>query len=166
MRRTVLLSIGIILSLLAPVSNANAKKLEPSLGPYMTDEGSIVKEKTFKWNEKPFAFLQFDIADPNLKWKWWYGNELISNSQASNQELMTSVGSSCFNFWNHLNNWDTIKRAGDWNIQAQWGSPGLGPVTNIVFTVIPEPVNSALFLIGGVVLALGYRWKVKRKQKV
>ena len=99
MRKTIILSIGsLIISLLVPAGNADAKQLEASAGTYMTTEGSTTGQSTFGWNEKPFAFLQFDIDDPNLKWKWWYGNELISNSQASNQALTASVGSSYFDW--------------------------------------------------------------------
>jgi len=49
--------------------------------------------------------------------------------------------------------WQTIKTEGLWGLQADYSYPGASAITKTTtFTIIPEPISSALFLLGGAAL--------------
>lgn len=144
------------------------KKLKPSLGPYMTDEGSIAPKpnQTFGWNEKPYAFIQFDINDLNTKkplFVWWKWRDPDGHVVSFERERITNFPEDNLNLWNSLDNWDVHKQMGEWTVETKWVNPsgGVGKFTNN-FTVMPEPVSSILFLSGGAVLIARRYWKRKK----
>lgn len=144
------------------------KKLKPSLGPYMTDEGSMAPKpnQTFGWNEKPYAFIQFDMDDLNtekpliMSWKWRYEDGPVVSFE---RERISNFSGDTLNLWNSLDNWDIHKQAGEWSVVTIWRNPGSGGSRlKTSFTVTPEPVSSILFLSGGAVLAIRRYWKRKK----
>lgn len=168
MKKVIILSVilfSVILSL--STSNAFAKKLEPSLGPYMTDEAITVKKEVFGWDEKPFAFIQFDVNDLNINkplklwWKWRYDGE---GPVSHEFERITDFPENPLNLWNSLDNWNLHKKVGEWSVKTSWHNPGGGTGSQIVnFTITPEPVSLILFLVGGIALTARYYQK-KRKE--
>jgi hypothetical protein len=68
--------------------------------------------------------------------------------------------------WISLDNWDTKKQIGEWNIDAFYGYTDTltDPVGHgsANFSVNPEPASVALFLLGGAALAA--RQSRKKKQ--
>ena len=144
--------------LLTTNSNADTElKLEPTLGPYTTEENSTTQKSTFSLNEKPFTFIQFNPGDLNtdrpmfLKWVWQFGQ---GPSLATVREKITNFDDNPLNLWNSLDNWDLYKKVGNWSVKVNWWN-GLGSMGSGIanFVVTPEPVSSLLFLVGGVTLA-------------
>ena len=173
MKKTaILFVITISLILFASTSNAFAKKLEPSLGPYMTDEGSTVKKDVFGWDEKPYVFIQFDVDELNtnwplfVRWKWKF---MGKGHPFWEFERVTDFSDNPLNIWDSLDNWDSCKKVGKWRVETAWWSPtlynsgkeGLGR-HKVNFTVTPEPVSSILFLVGGASLAAT---RLRRRKK-
>ena len=150
------------LILFLSTSNVFAKQLDPSLGPYMTDEGSAVRKEAFGWDEKPFAFIQFDVDDPNTNlplfvgWKWKF---MGKGHPFWEFEKVTTFSDVPLNIWDSLDNWDSYKKVGEWKVKTTWWNPTLWSGKEgwgrhkVNFTVTPEPVSSVLFLIGGAFLA-------------
>jgi len=146
-------------------------KLKPSLGPYMTDEGSMAPKpnQNFGWNEKPYAFIQFDMDDLNtekpliMSWKWRYEDGPVVSFE---RERISNFSGDTLNLWNSLDNWDIHKQAGEWSVVTIWRNPGSGgsrfKTSFTVTPVVPEPVSSILFLSGGAVLIARRYWKRKK----
>jgi hypothetical protein len=138
------LTLSIIVFFFVLLITGNAySELEPSLGFYMTNGESTESKDTFRWDETPFAFIQFDVDDLN--------NETEDKIQVRNSP----------------DNWDFEKLAGKWTVQTTWRNPGSGGgMSKTAFTVtspvVPEPISSLLFVIGGAFLTGKHFIKRKR----
>jgi len=171
-----LLSIGILIVALSGNVYATPPWLDPSLGPYMTDEESTTakENQTFGWDETPFVFLQFDVDDLNTNnslslchiWEhesknpWTWEWETITDFPKTNS----------LNFWGSIDNWDQYKKVGEWTVFVAWNNPaalkcdsggGFG-FQKINFTITPEPLSAMLFVIGGAVLLHNRRRVLKK----
>lgn len=156
MKKVIILFVTTILVILS-TSNAFAKQLDPFLGPYMTDEGSYDKKDVFGWNEKPFAFIQFDVDNLNanlplfVTWKWKF---MGKGHPFWEFEKVTDFSDDSLNIWNSVDNWDSYKKVGEWSVRTTWWNPsvcsGKGGWGNdkINFTVTPEPYSSILLVFG------------------
>ena len=71
------------------------------------------------------------------------------------------------NRWIKLADWDTIKKAGEWEVSSNYfyttGETGFGIAS---FTVAPEPLAMVLFMVGGTPIAASLYRKRKKLLKV
>lgn len=151
----------ILISVLFFASAASAS-LERTDGPYMTDNDTVIPTASqieFDFDETPFAFIQLtpvglfkgNIA---MTWTWEYaGTPFTSDTQT------IFSPTSAVNLFHAYSGWETVKmdRYGEWKVTTNWvSSGGSGNLVN-TFTlkdpIVPEPVSSALFLVGGLALA-------------
>ena len=163
-------------------SIAYAAPLNPTEGPYTSDNNSSTVKSTFSWTETPYVFTQFDYAalgKPSgskyvaLTWVWTYGGETVLTESKSMDTLSGTLPApdtnNHVNIWNAADGWDSLRsgRAGDWTVATSWSGLSGGystPVTSS-FTLLadptpaPEPVSAGLFIIGGVGLA----WTKRKK---
>ncbi|MCK4947514.1 MAG: hypothetical protein KAS46_03960 [Candidatus Aureabacteria bacterium] len=126
-------------------------------------DGSTTLKNTFGWNEQPWLYLNLPSPTMTFTVSWW--NPDGTSSYYDDFELVTSGDKA----WHSLDNWSDVggpRQLGYWNLRADFSSADGTGTDTANFTVTPEPVNSALFLLGGTFLAFGYRWKAKRKKKV
>jgi hypothetical protein len=165
------LTLSIIVFFFVLLITGNAySELEPSLGFYMTNGESTESKDTFRWDETPFAFIQFDVDDLNnekpliLWWKWRYEN---SPWIFFEWEDTINFPEDKIQVRNSPDNWDFEKLAGKWTVQTTWRNPGSGGgMSKTAFTVtspvVPEPISSLLFVIGGAFLTGKHFIKRKR----
>ena len=121
--------------------------------------GSTAIKTTFGWDEKPWLYLKFPASSDfvNNIYSTWTDPHGVTNSVGD-----TLSGSQV---WLGFDTWNSIRTTGLWNVTANYSGYSGGPSGSgaTTFTVTPEPISSALFLFGGLVLAAGYR---KKKTKI
>ncbi len=127
---------------------------------YMTNmDGGTTPVDVFDWHEQPWLFVRVPESDPSdqlrVDWSWWH-----SPDSDITQSFDTTTDTVA---WLTLDDWDSAKRAGDWQVNAAYfytgGERGGGSTS---FTVTPEPVSSVLFLLGGLSL-FGFEYKKRKK---
>lgn len=121
---------------------------------YTTDGYESTTLKTiFGWNDLPWLYAALSAAS---------GSPLtVTSSWKSPGGTTYSAGNTLSDgkMWLYLEDWNSVKTAGLWNIDATYSYGGGSGIGSTTFTVTPEPVSVALFLFGGAVLAAGYRKK-------
>ena len=125
---------------------------------YTTDSnGSTTAKSTFSLNETPWLYVKVSDAVKNITSTWW-------NDPNGNSYDASLPGSTATTKWLTLSDWNTVKTPGNWDINGSvFYRNGVCETAATKFTVTPEPISTALFLLGGATLGLGaYR---KRKQK-
>lgn len=150
MNKKLILSVYTFLTVLFLSSQAQAGFFEKFYT--VSSSGSTIEKSDFRYdNETPFLYVK--LSDPGLSFKaaWW--------NDPSSDSYFTSEGPSANQeTWLSLSNWDSVKEHGLWTINGSFlsaGAPLDSGTASYQFTVSPEPVSSALFIIGG--LALGGR---------
>jgi hypothetical protein len=150
--------------------------MDPSgSSPKMTDDNTTlpaVDKTVFEWGTKPYAYIQFNLADVEgepltIVWTWKFDTSYAATETLTLDDPTGTTGDTeHVNIWKDLTNWDTIKtgKAGDWTVSAHYDGAGGGGIRSDGFklNVVPEPVSSALFLIGGTCLAA---WQIRKKKK-
>ena len=158
-----ILSIFVLLSWLNPSRALALKYLDPAAGPVMVGaQGSTAPQNTFDLNQRPFVFLEFDRNSLETKlpllvnWKWIYANDKTLSFDA---KLFLDFPDDSLKIWKDANNWDAIKKPGEWEVKTSWFNPGFfdlkgGEGSKIInFTVTPEPVSCLLYLAGAAPIA-------------
>lgn len=162
--------------LISLISVGNVFAFDPKNDtPKMTDYGEAFDKPEFEWTVTPYAFIQFlnsDVTGPkktvnymDLTWTWTHGETGFTATETLS-DITILRNSNFYSNWNALDTWDTAKigRTGDWNVMITWMADGMptGAKTEsfkLNGPVAPEPVSSALFLIGGGVFAAHRRRK-------
>jgi len=124
-------------------------------------------KSTFGWDETPWLHLHFPLnAGFVTSSQEWTSPSLqtyyTSTSPQLTQDIWVSLDNSSYG------DWADVKEGGIWNTDGTWegvGSAGGQHSYTTSFTVTPEPVSSALFLIGGLSLA-GVAYKRRKKSSV
>lgn len=122
---------------------------------YTTDDDkSTVAKTTFDWDELPWLYLNVSGAAGKLLTASSTWTSPGGTPYVAGDELMGSKMWLAF-----VSDWSSIRATGVWNIDANYSYSGGSGTGSTTFTVTPEPLSSALFLFGGLVLAAGYRKK-------
>ena len=135
--------------------------------------GSKSAQSSFGWNETPWLHLY--LCDPgswNISGTFWASpsNEYyLTASSGASQDIWLSLDSG-EDFYRNTVTWDNVKELGLWNLKGVYastlnGCTGGNCCYTTSFTVTPEPVSSALFLIGSLSLA-GVAYKRRKKSSV
>ncbi len=175
MKRTVFLLstiFGLIFLSSIPASASNV--LNPANGPYTVgDFGSRIEKNIFSLSEKPFSLIEFGRSNLNnlenltVDWYWQFDSQpFLAHHTRTVSRGNTYTPNQTIRLWDSLDQWDTIKRPGEWNVLTEWFNPENGTKGGsgsqlYTFTVTPEPVSTLLFLAGGVPIALRLSRKLK-----
>ncbi|MHA1558847.1 MAG: PEP-CTERM sorting domain-containing protein [Alphaproteobacteria bacterium] len=138
----------LIFTVLLLVTAAHAKAMGGFVELYTTDGiGSTTEKTDFDLSETPVLYMKLFIVDgalANTISAW----ESPWVSEFSSTELSTQVER-----WVQLNNWNTVKHVGHWDINANYfNSLGSNTAASASFMVTPEPTTLGLFLFGGLPL--------------
>ncbi len=159
-KRTLLATVSVLLISLSFISASFA--IDDLSILMVTDNGSTTPQpgSTYSWTQAPWLYLQLPSTVFSYTITWWNlsGIPTYSSVLTTNDEGNTET-------WNSLADWFNVggsRHEGLWNIRALYSSGGTDIIKETTFTVTPEPISSALFLIGGVGLAA---WQIRRKKK-
>ena len=114
--------------------------------------GSNITE--FKWTEVPYVLLHLNKTGTVIEeWISPITNTKYNVTVADNQ-VTDPVDIDIDNKWikNTLPNWLSIREKGWWTWSAQ--AVGGSKVENGTFNLVPEPISSTLFLLGGGAMAV------------
>lgn len=126
---------------------------------FMTDSsGSFVPRTEFSLSETPWLYLHLPDAGLNVVASWWQSPSLTYTFAGTSPSTAQDI-------WISPSDWATIKTTGIWNVNAGYSyATGETGARSASFTVTPEPISSALFLLGGGALALRtYRKRAAKK---
>ncbi len=145
-------------------SKAQAEsEIDPFVNIYTVAEGfgDEVLQDTFSLDETPYLFVEFADA---LDSDFIHGDYYPQSGDFLGSTSVTDIGIST-KFWFNLEDWDSNKSQGIWQIDTDLSfGETAGHSAPTSFTVTPEPISTALFLIGGAPIALSlYR---RRKFRV
>lgn len=130
---------------------------------YMTQNTATTAQKTdaYGYNDLPHLFVHI----PNLNIltdktnTFWFLSDFSSFDELFEIAQEDTTG-GVRNLWLTPANWfsGNIRQAGDWGVQAKFfsaypsGAPKLegAGCTRFTINAVPEPISSALFLLGGV----------------
>jgi len=144
---------------------------------YMVDhEGSppAPPVDTFGWNETPWLFTHVPKGVTFVSASWWQdpGTQYSFDGSAYYFEDQNPAGLTGQFIWISLDqtsgglDWIDIRQGGTWTADVEtnniYGFTFGEEQRSTNFTVTPEPVSAALFLIGGISLAAARR----RRQKL
>jgi len=149
-------------ALVTLVSTCAYTDISPAQGPLVELEtDTMVGRTTFGWNETPWAKVSFyppgGTTGIEVEWTWKHGESETTPTS------MIKTGADLYStspviFAQDLDNWLTkADRLGLWTVSTHWKHRmGTGDWQDhwtegddVRFQVTPEPVASALFLIGG-----------------
>jgi hypothetical protein len=151
--KNLVLSLAAALILSAFASNPAFAAWDRFEAIYMTDNATSTTPKlnqTFGWNETPYLYVKLRGGADNLATYWWTIGDWPNNIQVVQ-------GHSDDEFYVNIANWHTpgIKKSGKWQVYTAgfYNDGSMYQESSAFFTVTPEPVSAALFLLGGVALA-------------
>jgi len=112
--------------------------------------GNNISGGTLDWESTPWLEIGTDKLKATIKVKWFWGTD-------SAPQFSTSVKpDSSYITWASPLDWETIKigKTGLWTLEAhQNGNPDFfSSFTLNEAPVVPEPISSTLFLLGGAAL--------------
>lgn len=116
----------------------------------VSSSGSTVEQNDFSYDtDTPFLYVK--LSDPGLSFKaaWW-------NDETGDSYFTSEGPNSDQESWLTLSNWHSVKEHGLWTVNGSFlysGVPLDAGSAQYQFTVSPEPISSALFLVGGLALA-------------
>lgn len=164
-RKFALLIVAVV-SLVAFAGTASAGVLPPS--PSMVDgDGSSTVQPgapaVYNWNQSPWLYFLSPSNTFTYSVSWWnYTGDALKTPSV---EITSGTG----NIWHGFSNpadWIAIRKAGDWTVRADYSyANGYGSTGEVPFKInaVPEPISSALFLLGGGAIAV---LKLRRKKSV
>ncbi len=116
-------------------------------------DGSTTIKNIFSFDETPYIHLHLPGVGLNFAGSFWNSptnlNHFASHGPSTDQDI-----------WFSLTNWNTVREQGNWGVIANFfSSQGLSGSDQTSFTVTPEPLSAALFVVGGLTLAAATRRK-------
>ncbi len=154
-KNIVALSVFIVVSLFGSIAFAgNSAEVEngKTIYEWYGQNGSNVTE--FKWTEVPYVLLHLNKTGTVVEgWASPVTNTKYNVTVADNQ-LTDPADIDGDNKWirNTLPNWLNAREKGWWTWTAQ--AVGGSKVESGTFNLVPEPISSALFLLGGGAIAV------------
>jgi len=156
------------------VSAVSAQAVTDEFKMYMTKDSTTNVEKTdaYGWGNLPYLYIHI----PNLhvldhENTSWFATSFATTNYTDDFDIAKNDTTSAIyrDLWLTPKNWfnPDVRIAGDWKVQARVYSQGTKPILEGAgcrpFKVVPEPISSALFLLGGATLAVvQYRRKHKK----
>jgi hypothetical protein len=154
LNRKVALLIIIFISLVVFTGSASADLAYMTVG-----DGDTTAQPgtpaTYNWEQSPWLYFTSPSNILTYSISWWNaaGSPVITNTYE-----FTTGTSSIWHGFDEFADWAAIRKAGDWTVKADYSYYGGGPGTtgNINFRInaVPEPISSALFLLGGGAIAV------------
>jgi hypothetical protein len=118
---------------------------------------------TYSWNQSPWLHFESPSSLFTYTVSWW---NFTGDSLKTPSLEITSGTTSVWSGFSNFADWSAIRKAGNWTVRADYSTAGgAGTTGEIAFKVnaVPEPISSALFLLGGATLAVRqYRKKGKK----
>ncbi len=114
---------------LSMVDNENSFTLQP--------------DATYGWTQKPWLHVNLPSSVLDYTIGWWSPE---SGSPIFNTFKVTS---GVTDVWHGISDWNSARALGKWNIRLDYSSGSEFISKNASFTITPEPISSALFLLGG-----------------
>ena len=119
--------------------------------------GDTIEQTVFDLDDpSPYLYMKLPALGQAFTGSFWRDPE-------AEHFYETSSGGADLERWVNLSNWDTVKKAGEWEVTSNYfytnGNTGFAS-TN--FTVTPEPLAMTLFLIGGAPIGISLYRKRKR----
>jgi len=155
-RKFALLIMIVAVSVLVFAGTASAGALTA----YMTVDGGDTNPQpgtpaTYNWDQSPWLYFTLPSGATTFSVSWWnYTGDILTTP-------VFNVTAGTTNVWHGFSNfedWAAIRKAGDWTVKADYSYFGGGPGTtgDISFKInaVPEPISSALFLLGGGAMAV------------
>ena len=119
--------------------------------------GSTDSKTTFGWDKTPWLYLKLPSAGWNVTGSWWQDPLMTYYFEGSNPSTASER-------WLSLSDWATVRKIGDWNVNAiYFYANGASDTGSTDFAVVPEPVSTILFLSGGALV--GGRLLIRRRRK-
>ena len=118
--------------------------------------GSFVEKTLFGFDDpSPYLYMRLPANGQAFTGSFW------RDPDATIFYMSTTGSTPDRDRWITLADWNTVKKAGEWEVNSNYfyttGATGFGSTS---FTVTPEPLAMALFLIGGAPIAVNlYRKK-------
>ena len=121
---------------------------------YMADVDGNIKT-AFDWDDQPYLHLKLPHAGYSYTSAFWVDPDIISYPSGGDMSYDEEVVLT-------LDNWDTVKKIGNWNIDALYLYSATGEFAEgeTSFCVLPEPSSIMLFSIGMAFFAAGFFRKV------
>lgn len=159
MKRAISL-IAIPLLILSFTCLAKTAAAQPGLVAYMTDtDGGTNVVTEFALDETPWLYLKLPQSGTSFVNSFWHAPDATLEGAYEWYSAETEK-------WLKLDEWDTVKMTGTWEVAANaFYSNGVTATAWTSFTVTPEPLATALFLVGGVPIALSVYNKRKKYSK-
>ncbi len=109
---------------------------------------------TYNWNQSPWLYFLSPSSVLTYSVSWWdYTGDIFKTPSV---EITSGTG----NVWHGFSNfadWAAIRKTGDWAVRADYShANGYGSTGEVPFKInaVPEPLSSALFLLGGGAIAV------------
>lgn len=130
----------------------------------------------FQWDQKPWLHVSVSETDFIGNWLLSYWNHQATPSSTYLDNFLypfsdfVKVGTSDLYLSFDLDQWEAIRKLGDWDISSAVILSSRGPnystklqaySGDTFFKVVPEPISAGLFLLGGGALALVKRARRK-----
>ncbi len=139
---------------------------------YTSEEKGGIEKNKLNIDKTPWLYLRLPYAGRTSTTFWWTN----SNANTYGSYKTTPKSNTETEFWHNFNDfdfideadeiktWSDVKRIGTWDLSATYSAPGKPSGTyGYTFNIVPEPISSVLFMLGGATLGLKiYRTRKKR----
>lgn len=155
MKKVLSLVLGISVFLFASMTNFAFASVDANgVSLFITDNGSTTSKTTFDLSETPYLYVSFPGSFSAL----WKSADGLWNDPDGLLKGSTTDPFAGMNNWYTISNWNSVKKAGLWEVDTSYLVTDFFDEKNggekLNFSVTPEPISSALFLLGGGALAL------------
>ncbi|MFA6610197.1 MAG: PEP-CTERM sorting domain-containing protein [Candidatus Omnitrophota bacterium] len=118
-------------------------------------------DATYGWTQEPWLYISLPSPVFSYTITWWNlsGTPTWISNLTTNDQGKTELWSNVADWFNEPGS----RHTGLWNVKAIYTADGQAYSKETTFTVTPEPISSALFLLGGVGLTA---WQIRRKKKL
>lgn len=159
MKRIIEVAILAVMIIFSYVEKAEAKP-KKHFDFYMVEaEGSYDQVKAFDFSDTPWVYVHMPKKDDyRLTISWWYGTDPTLVIYGDSQDVWVSLAGG----WdkNKWIEWQDIREPGTWSVSADYkyfckNKKGHELIRfEVNPSVVPEPISSILFIVGGATLGV------------